>query len=177
MRFWQAAQLRLGWVSGWGGLWHGLGGSYAVGYLHRVEGLREAPQDGFWCFCAPLDEFCGPRTRRAVGLGIAYRLLRRSKGVGPRGPPRDTYKRRRKSPIIEVSGGISYVFWTSRDRPRRPFRTTGLSKCNLRIVFSNIRVMEQLPPHCSREDERNPTRCTAEWFLHRGCRQTRLGCI
>ena len=118
-------------------------------------------------------EACG-RARRAVGLGIPYRLLSRSKGVGPHEPLRDSYKTRRKSPIIEVSGGRSYAFWTSQGRARRPFRTTRLGRCDPSIVFSNIRVTEQLPPHCSRGDEIYPARCTAEWFLHRGGRQTGL---
>ena len=55
----------------------------ANGQRHQVRGLCEAARDAFWWISAPLDEFCGARTRRAVGLGMPYRLLRCSKGVGP----------------------------------------------------------------------------------------------
>ena len=93
-----------------------------IGRRGRVEGVREAARDRFWLLQSSGRVWWSP-DRRAVGLGIAYRLLRHSKVVGPHGPPRDTYKKRRKSPIIDVSGGRSYAFWTSRARPRRPFRT------------------------------------------------------
>ena len=64
-----------------------LGSSDAKRQPRPRRGAHEAARDGFLCFCGPLDEFCGARTRRAVRLGIAYRLLRRSKHVALHIPP------------------------------------------------------------------------------------------
>ena len=62
-------KLGLGWISGWGGPCRGLGYFGGCQLLHRVDGVCEAARDGFQCFWAPLDQFCGAGRDGPSGSG------------------------------------------------------------------------------------------------------------